>query len=203
LRDETGPLTPVGIIGLGAGAMACLGAPDEHWTFFEIDPAIIATARDPRYFHYLSACPIADVVLGDGRLEVAKAPPASYRVLVVDAFGSDAIPVHLLTREAMDLYFDRLKPGGVLLVHFSNRNIDLLPVLAALAADRGLAARWQFYRPATDALGQSPSQWAIFARQEKDLGALASDARWQNMPPVAGQRVWTDDYANIVSVIRW
>lgn len=204
LRHETGPLMPVGIIGLGAGAMACLGAPGEQWTFFEIDPAIIATARDPRYFHYLGTCP-SDVVLGDGRLEVGKAPPETYRVLVVDAFGSDAIPVHLLTREAMDLYFDRLKPGGVLLVHFSNRNIDLLPVLATLAADRGLAARWQFYRPEGQegAPGLSPSEWAIFARQEKDLGSLSTDPRWQNVPPAPDRRVWTDDYADILSVIRW
>jgi hypothetical protein len=203
LRRETGRLTPVGVIGLGAGAMSCLGAPGEHWTFFEIDPAIAATARDPRYFHYLNACPGADVVIGDGRLEVAKAPSATYRVLVVDAFGSDAIPVHLLTREAMTLYFDRLRPGGVLLVHFSNRNIDLLPVLAALAADRGLAARWQFHRPEGDAPGLSPSEWAIFARRATDLGSLAADPRWQDMPPAGARRVWTDDYADIISVIRW
>jgi hypothetical protein len=199
---RTAPLTPVGVIGLGAGAMTCLGATGEDWTFFEIDPAIVATAQDPRYFTYLADCRVARVVLGDGRLQVAKAPPAFYRLLVVDAFGSDAIPVHLLTREAIDLYFARLKPDGALLVHFSNRNVDLLPVLSALAADRGLAARWQFYRPKTREAGQSPSEWAIFTRSEADLGSIAGDPRWQALPPV-DRRVWTDDYADILSVIRW
>jgi hypothetical protein len=200
---QSGPLTPVGIIGLGAGAMACLSAPAERWTFFEIDPAIVATARDPRYFSYLADCGNPEIVLGDGRLQVAKAPLAFYRVLVVDAFGSDAIPVHLLTREAMDLYFARLQPGGVLLVHFSNRNIDLLPVLATLAADRGLAARWQFYRPGPNEQGVSASEWAIFARNDRDFGPIATDPRWQNLPAPNGRPVWTDDYANILSVIRW
>ncbi len=165
--------------------------------------AIVATARDPRYFSYLADCGHPDVVLGDGRLRVAKAPLGFYRVLVVDAFGSDAIPVHLLTREAIDLYFARLQPGGVLLVHFSNRNINLLPVLAALAADRGLAARWQFYRPGPSEEGVNASEWAVFARQEQDLGPIATDPRWQNLPAPGGQPVWTDDYANILSVIRW
>jgi hypothetical protein len=200
---RSAPLDPVGVIGLGAGAMACLGAAGEHWTFFEVDPAIAATARDPRYFTYLAACPVAEIVLGDGRLQVAKAPDGFYRLLVVDAFGSDAIPVHLLTREAMALYFARLQPGGVLLVHFSNRAIDLLPVLAALAADRGLAARWQFYTPGASETGVSTSEWAIFARTEQDLGVLAADSRWVPLPVPDGRRVWTDDYANILSVIRW
>jgi hypothetical protein len=200
---QSGPLTPVGVIGLGAGAMACLAAPGESWAFFEIDPAIVRTARDPRYFSYLADCGDPQVVLGDGRLQIAKAPDGFYGVLVVDAFGSDAIPVHLLTREAMDLYFARLKPGGVLLVHFSNRNIDLLPVLASLAADRSLAARWQFYRPGRDETGVSASEWAIFARRDSDLGALATDSRWQTLPLAGDRRVWTDDYANILSVIRW
>jgi hypothetical protein len=200
-----GPVSPAGVIGLGAGAMACLTAPGEAWTFFEIDPAIAATARDPRYFSYLADCaPTATVTLGDGRIGVAAQPDGRYRLLVVDAFGSDAIPVHLLTREAMDLYFRKLAPGGLLLVHFSNRNADLLPVLARLAADRGLAARWQFHVPADTPAeaGQTPSQWAVFARTDADLLSLASDARWLRLPDAAGRRVWTDDYVDILSVLR-
>jgi hypothetical protein len=199
-----GPVSPAAVVGLGAGAMACLSGPGEDWTFFEIDPAIVATARDPRYFTYLADCaPTAKVVLGDGRLQVAKAAAGHYRLLVIDAFGSDSIPVHLLTREAFDLYFSRLQPHGALLVHFSNRNIDLLPVLAALGADRGLAARRQSYRPPAADTGQAPSDWAIFARAEADLGAAAIDSRWRKLPPAGGRRVWTDDYADILSVIRW
>lgn len=197
-------LSPVGVIGLGAGAMACLGRPDEDWTFFEIDPAILATARDPRYFSYLTDCaPKARIVLGDGRLKLVREPDAGYRLLVLDAFGSDAIPVHLLTREALALYFRKLKPGGVLLLHLSNRNIELLPVVAELAAAEGLAGRWQFFPgipPESSLISQS--EWAVLARTERDLGSIADDARWRALPAAAG-RAWSDDFVDILSVIRW
>jgi hypothetical protein len=199
------PLGAVGVIGLGAGAMACLSAPGESWTFYEIDPAIAATARDPRYFSFLADCaPAAKVVLGDGRLKLALEPDAVYRLLVLDAFGSDSIPVHLLTREALDLYISKLRPGGILLMHLSNRNIELLPAVARLAADRGMVGRFQFFpgEPPEDSL-ISPSEWAVLARDEADLGSLATDARWQPLPLLIKGRVWTDDYVDILSVIRW
>jgi hypothetical protein len=199
------PLAPVGVIGLGAGAMACLSQPGEAWTYFEIDPAILATARDPRYFTFLADCaPDARVVLGDGRLKLVLEPDASYRLLVLDAFGSDAIPVHLLTRDALDLYLRKLQPRGQLLLHLSNRNIELLPAVARLAADRGLAGRWQFFPgapPETNLI--SPSEWAVLARDEADLGSLATDPRWQRFPTLPEGGVWTDDYVDILSVIRW
>ncbi|MDQ7248565.1 spermidine synthase [Dongia sedimenti] len=200
-----GRLSPVGVIGLGAGAMACLSSAGESWTFFEIDPAILATARDPRYFTFLNDCaPDAKVVLGDGRLKLAAQPDASYRLLVLDAFGSDSIPVHLLTREAVDLYLRKLQPGGLLLLHLSNRNIELLPAVARLATDRGLVGRWQFF-PGEPPEGSliSPSEWAVLARGEPDLGTLAADPRWQKLPPLTEARVWSDDYVDILSVIRW
>jgi hypothetical protein len=200
----SGALSPVGVIGLGAGAMACLSRKGEAWTFFEIDPAILATARDPRYFSFLADCaPDAKIVLGDGRLKLADAPDASYRLLVLDAFGSDSIPVHLLTRQAFDLYLKKLQPGGLLLLHLSNRNVELLPAVARLATDRGLIGRAQFFpgqEPAEALI--SPSEWAVLARNESDLGALAVDARWQSFPDASGMQVWTDDYVNILSVIR-
>jgi hypothetical protein len=201
---EAAPPGAVGVIGLGAGAMACLSRPGEDWTFFEIDPSILATARDPRYFSYLADCaPEARVVLGDGRLKLAEAPDAAFRLLVLDAFGSDSIPVHLLTREAIDLYLRKLKPGGVLLLHLSNRNLQLLPAVARLATDRGLVGRWQFFpgEPAPSLV--SPSEWAVLARGESDLGPLAADPRWQAFPAAADTAVWTDDYVNILGVILW
>jgi hypothetical protein len=193
------------VIGLGAGAMACLSQPGEAWTYFEIDPAILATARDPRYFTFLADCaPDAKIVLGDGRLKLALEPDASFRLLVLDAFGSDSIPVHLLTREAIDLYLQKLQPGGLLLLHLSNRNVQLLPAVARLAADRGLTGRWQFFPGLPDPAAQiSPSEWAVLARAESDLGPLASDPRWQPFPDASNTRVWTDDYVNILSVILW
>ncbi|GAB2177525.1 spermidine synthase [Dongia sp. agr-C8] len=199
------PVSPVGVIGLGAGAMACLRQPGEAWTYFEIDPAILATARNPEYFSYLENCtPDARVVLGDGRLKLALEPDDSYRLLVLDAFGSDSIPVHLLTREALDLYISKLQPGGMLLMHLSNRNIELLPAVARLAADRNLVGRFQFFPGASPADSLiSPSEWAVLARDESDLGSLATDARWQRFPVLMKGRVWTDDYVDILSVIRW
>jgi hypothetical protein len=199
------PVSPVGVIGLGIGAMACLSQPGEIWTFFEIDPSILATARDPRYFTYLQDCaPDARVVLGDGRLKLAAEPDARFRLFVLDAFGSDSVPVHLLTREAIDLYLQKLQPGGLLLLHLSNRNVQLLPAVARLAADRGLVGRWQFFPGLSDPAAQiSPSEWAVLARAETDLGPLTTDPRWQPFPDAAETRVWTDDYVNILSVILW
>jgi hypothetical protein len=199
------PVTPVGVIGLGTGAMACLSQPGEAWTFFEIDPSILATARDPRYFSYLADCaPDARIVLGDGRLRLADEPDAGFRLVVIDAFGSDSIPVHLLTREAFDLYLKKLQPGGLLLLHLSNRNLQLLPAVARLAADRHLVGRAQFFpgEGSAEAL-ISQSEWAVLARDESDLGALAADPRWKSFPDAAGTQVWTDDYVNILSVILW
>jgi hypothetical protein len=202
---QSGPVSPTGIVGLGAGAMACLSTAGEDWTFFEIDPAIVETARDPRYFTYLADCaPQAKIVLGDGRLSLAAEPNGSYRLLVLDAFGSDSIPVHLLTREAIALYLSKLAPHGVLLVQMSNRNIDLLPAVARLAQDQGLAGRWQFFPGLPEANAMiSPSEWAVLARSETDLGPIASDPRWKAFPDASDTRVWTDDYVNILSAILW
>jgi len=202
---QSGPVSPTGIVGLGAGAMACLSAPGEDWAFFEIDPEVVVTARDPRYFTYLADCaPEAQILLGDGRLRLGSQPDGHYRLLVLDAFGSDSIPVHLLTREAIALYLRKLAPHGVLLVQMSNRNINLLPAVARLAQDAGLAGRWQFF-PGLDTPGAmvSPSEWAVLARAEADLGPLLADPRWRAFSDASAWRVWTDDYVNILSVILW
>ncbi len=125
----------VGVVGLGAGTVAAYGEPGQRMTFFEIDPEVVRIARDQRFFHYLADSP-ADVrtVTGDGRLALAREPRATYDLLVLDAFSSDAIPVHLMTQEAVALYASRLRPGGVLMFHISNRVFDLEPVLGAAAA---------------------------------------------------------------------
>ncbi|HSH61038.1 MAG TPA: fused MFS/spermidine synthase, partial [Acidimicrobiales bacterium] len=131
----------VAVVGLGAGSLACYGEAGQRWTFYEIDPTVARVARDTRLFTFLRDCPpVTDVVLGDARLSLTREPNRHFDVLVVDAFNSDAIPVHLLTREALALYVDKLRDGGVLAVHITNRYLDLRPVLADLAADAGLAA---------------------------------------------------------------
>ena len=132
----------VAVVGLGTGTVAAYGNAGEAWTFYEIDPGILKIARDPRYFTYLRDSPAhIDVVLGDARLSLTHAPPHAYDLIIVDAFNSDAIPVHLLTREALGVYLDKLAPGGIVALHLSNRYLELEPVVAALARERGLKAR--------------------------------------------------------------
>jgi hypothetical protein len=125
----------VAIVGLGAGAAAAYSQPNQSWTFYEINPAVVSIARDNRYFGYMSECAKApiEVVLGDARLKLRDAAPAGYGMILIDAFSSDAIPVHLITQEALDLYLTKLAPGGLLVMHISNRNLDLSGVVADLA----------------------------------------------------------------------
>lgn len=204
-RSKRGSPGRTGVIGLGAGTLACYAQPGEDWTFFEIDPVVVALARDRRLFTYLSQCaPDARIVLGDGRLSIGREPEASFDMLVLDAFSSDAIPVHLLTREAVELYLSRLKSDGVMLFHISNRYLELAPVLADVAGDLGLAARIQRHS-VPDSMKRAhvfPSVWVAVAANGKALASV-TDARWQDLPPDRRRRRWTDDYSNIVRVIRW
>jgi hypothetical protein len=196
-----------GVIGLGTGSMAAYARPQQAWTFFEINPTVARLARNPDYFTYLRDCaPQANVVLGDARLSLERMPDASFDALFVDAFSSDAIPVHLVTDEAMQLYFRKLADGGILAVHLSNRYLDLTPVIAGLARRAGLVAVVQMHRPTAEQLHISAeialSRWVLVARAARDLGSLAADSRWSSLQDVDGP-VWTDDYSNIVSVMRW
>ena len=166
----------IGVVGLGAGAVACYRRPGQRWTFYEIDPLVERIARDQRYFHYLAECaPDAAIRSGDARLTLQDAAPASYDLLILDAFSSDAIPMHLITREALALYLDKLAPGGVIAWHVSNRNLDLAPIVADLAADAGVVAWGRSDQPSRAALAgyRSPSSWIALARRAEDLAPLA------------------------------
>ena len=188
----------VGAIGLGAGAIACYRQPGQVWSFLEIDPVVVRLARDTRYFHYLSECaPEAEILLGDGRLTLEHGGLAPFDLLVLDAFSSDAIPLHLLTREAFALYLRQLTPRGVLMVHITNRHLDLRPVLASLAADAGLAAVEQSFTAPDQGAGYPvPTRWVAMARAHELLPP--PDGRWQPLPTAPGQPVWRDDFANIL-----
>jgi spermidine synthase len=199
----------VAVIGLGTGATAAYGVPGERWTFFEIDPAVERIARDSAYFTYLhdSRADIR-VVLGDGRLSLARAPDHAFRLIILDAFSSDAIPVHLLTRQALDLYFSKLMPGGVLVFHLSNRFLDLEPVLARLAIDaRSVARIRRFASPSAVLRGEGvdASTWAVVARDSAALGALNADPRWRAPAGAARSGLWTDDFSNVFRLvtIQW
>jgi hypothetical protein len=197
-------LARTAVIGLGAGAIACHARAREHWRFYEVDPDIERIARDPRLFTYLRDCPgRRDVALGDARLSLAAERGPRVGLIVADAFTSDAIPVHLLTREALDLYLDRLDPRGVILVNVSNRYLVLERVLGALAAERGLTCRVAIEgeREVARVPAKAPSTWAALARRPADLGRLAGDRRWRPCP--AGVEPWSDDYSNVVALFRW
>lgn len=196
----------VAVVGLGVGSVACYARPQQEWTFYEIDPVVEQIARDDRFFTYLRDCtPEAPVVLGDARLMLSKAPGAAYDMIILDAYSSDAIPTHLITREALALYKSKLAPGGLLLFHISNRYLELAPVLSTLADDAEMAALEQFNEvtPEEQANGKSPSQWVVMAHQAGDLALIGGDSRWKQLGPPSPSLLWTDDFLSILSVFHW
>jgi len=194
----------IGVVGLGTGALACLARPGQSLTFFEIDPTVARIARDRRWFTFLEDCaPEATIEIADGRLALARRSTDRFDILVVDAFSSDSIPMHLLTREAMALYLDRLTPGGVLLLHISNLYLDLPPVVAAAIADLGASARVQLYGPdaGAHAQGAGASHWAVVAPDGRALAMLDGDARWEPLRAAQGARPWTDDFSDLLGAL--
>ena len=198
-------LHDVAVVGLGAGSLGCYRKRAENWTFYEIDPQVVRIARDPHLFRFLSDCaPSAAIVLGDARLTLA-ASPSRHDLIVLDAFSSDAIPVHLLTQEAFAIYFTHLTPHGVLVVHTSNRHLDLAPALAAAAKAAGLVAfsKELDQGDLLSAQFKASSSVVVMARQRADLGALSARPGWRPLTPAASVAVWTDDYSNILRAMRW
>jgi SAM-dependent methyltransferase len=197
----------VGVIGLGVGTLAWYARPAEAWTFFEINPAVVSMAQDPELFGFLrrSRAGSMDVRVGDARLELRRLSDRSFDLLVLDAFTSDAIPLHLLTREALQLYTDKLKPGGVLAFHISNRYLDLAPVLADLAESVQLRIRARGdLQPARAERAQriEPSLWVALARADADFGAALFGGTWY-IPKGRGHGPWTDDFSNVWTALLW
>lgn len=192
------------VVGLGTGAMAAYGQPGQTLTFFEIDAATVDIARDPRLFRYLhdSQAEI-DVVLGDGRLSLVHEPAGRFDLLVIDAFSSDAIPAHLVTQEAVDLYASRLAEDGLLVFHISNRYVDLAPVLADIASDAALAGVLQRDGGTDLASGKLGSSWVVLSRDADALSTLQADPRWQDLAASRspGSRTWTDDFSNVLGAL--
>ncbi len=192
----------IGMVGLGVGSLAAYGKPGQRMTFYEIDPVVRRIAGDPKWFTFLSDCKARlSVVAGDGRLSVAKAPDGGFGLLVLDAFSSDTIPVHLITREAMAMYLSKLAPGGLVAYHISNRYLDLAPVLAAEARDLGVASlvgEDSLLGEEELAAGKTASKWFVVAARAGDLDPLRRD--WQE--PKSAARAWTDDYSNVLGAFR-
>ncbi len=193
----------IAVIGLGVGTLSTYATPDQRWTFFEIDPAIEQIARTSAYFTFLDSCgDRCHVVQGDARLSLARVPEGSYDLLVVDAFSSDSIPLHLMTREAMDLYLSRLTPGGSLLMHVSNRHLHLAPIVGRLAADRGVYAARQLELPGPGwPEGKRASDWIAISRNPNDLASLIGNSHWQPLAASPSTPLWTDDFSNLISVL--
>ncbi|MFU8806329.1 MAG: fused MFS/spermidine synthase, partial [Bradymonadaceae bacterium] len=203
-RDER---HSVAAVGLGTGAVASYTRPGQTMTFYEIDPAVERIATNPAYFTYLKHCPgTCEIILGDGRLQLAMAPDHHYELIILDAYSSTAIPIHLLTKEAVEMYLDKLTDDGIIAFHISNRHLDLEPALTQLANELGLVTRYQDYRaddPSLYNLYVDGSDWVIMARTPKALGPIAFDDRWVEFGVSEGVRIWTDDYAAIIQAYRF
>jgi len=210
LPGESTDESPISVLGLGAGVMSCYSEPGQQWTYYEIDPAVEAIARTENLFTYLRDCPGEyDVVLGDARLKLAEAEPGSYGMIIGEAFSSDAIPVHMLTREATDMYFEKLNENGVLVHHISNRHLELEPVVGDLARDRGLTCYASYddlsnTQPSATSQYKLAAHFTVLARDEADLGSVPDDPRWAPCQTNAEtDKVWTDDYSNLLSTFAF
>ena len=194
----------VGLVGLGIGTLACRIITGASLTFYEIDSAVERIARDDRFFHYLEDCgENTDVVIGDGRLSLAAEPDGAFGVIVLDAFSSDAIPVHLLTAEALELYVDKLTPDGFLIINITNSYLDLAPVVANLAANAGMPARIMINTVWDPRRFHFPSTWVVLAKHERGAAILNGMQSWQPLAPDPTAATWTDDFSNIVGALRW
>jgi hypothetical protein len=198
----------VAVIGLGSGGLSAYARPTEDWLYYEIDPDVARIANNRRWFPFMhtTVARKMNIALGDARLQFRYAEAGEYDLIILDAFSSDSIPLHLITREAVRLYLDKLSPHGILLFHISNRRLDLAPVVANLASDAHLACRLYDYPVvhAPDLMdGLEPSEWAVLARNDADFGSLADKPHWRVLPPDSQRRLWTDDFSNVLQVLRW
>ena len=199
----------IGVVGLGSGTLSCYARPNQAWTFFEIDPAMVQVAR--RRFSFLSRCaPQVRIVLGDARISLSRQPANSIDILAVDAFSSDAVPMHLLTREALRVYGNAVQPNGIVLFHISNRYLDLKPVVADLAAREGWTAAMREYVPEEneEILNATVSVWIALSRNPatiERLRALSGDDAfyWLPVEPRPGFAGWSDDHASILPIINF
>jgi SAM-dependent methyltransferase len=210
---ETGPIGDVmklisvrpnqhlAVVGLGTGSMAGWARSDRRITFFDIDPQVYDIARN--FFTYLRRCDAnCNVVIGDGRLSIEKVPNGEFDVLMLDAFNSDSIPAHLVSREAIQMYLKRLKPNGLILFHVSNRYMDVESLVSAVLLDAGLEGRVR-YDDDEEPTGKTSSDYVIAAQHSEDLGSLEDDSRWSKVEKPAGIQPWTDDYSNMLTIVRW
>jgi hypothetical protein len=202
VRARKGAPLRVAVIGLGSGTLVCSAQPGEQWKFFEIDQSMVDAARDPKNFTYIKSCmPDLKPVIGDARLTFAREPDGIYDMIIVDAYSSDAIPIHLATQEAMAIYKAKLAPQGVVVMHVSNRHLELASVIVGIADANDLKS-WVYNEDSNrDDEYIFPTNVVVSAREEADVGRLASSDVWVETEIDNGQRVWTDDYSNVLGAV--
>jgi hypothetical protein len=202
IRERKGGPIRVAVIGLGSGTLTCASEPGETWKFFEIDQSMVDTARDPKYFTFIQNCePDLKPVIGDARLTFAKEPDGIYDLIIVDAYSSDAIPIHLATEEAMEIYKQKLAPQGAVVMHVSNRHLELASVVVGIADANDLKS-WVYSEDSgRDNEYIFSTSVVVSAREEADVGALASSDKWALTEAEDNQRVWTDDYSNVLGAV--
>lgn len=193
----------IAAVGLGAGALACYAKEQQTWRFYEIDPLVVEIARDPAWFNYLERCgKNAAMIIGDARLSLVNEADNSLDLLIMDAFSSDAVPTHLLTREAMQLYVSKLKANGLLAFHITNRHLALKNVLADHVETLNLSGLLQEFTPATPAPLVVATDWVVIAKHPQHLDRLRQSqlGHWQKLPLTFGLKPWTDDFTNIIGI---
>ncbi|WAR46390.1 fused MFS/spermidine synthase [Methylomonas rapida] len=193
----------IGAVGLGAGALACYHKDGQDWRFYEIDPLVVKIAQDPQWFQYLERCnKSAAMIVGDARLSLTQEADTSFDLLIMDAFSSDAVPTHLLTREAMQLYFSKLKEDGLLAFHITNRHLALKKVLADHVESMHLSGLLQEFRPENAAPLVVATDWVVIAKHPERLERLRQSrlGHWQKLPITFGLQTWTDDFTHIIGI---
>lgn len=197
--------TPVAVMGMGVGTIACYGKANQEYDLLEIDPLVEKIAYDTRYFTYLRDCPPKkNIILGDGRISLSRTADGRYGLIILDAFTSDAIPMHLMTREAMAMYAQKLAKGGMIAVNISNRHVDLIPVLAAIAQEVGMVGVHKLSIAPADKPLQLSSRWVVLARDAAALKSLKKTSTdWETLPEADATFLWRDDYSNLLRSMKF
>jgi hypothetical protein len=193
----------IGAVGLGAGALACYSRPNQAWSFYEIDPTVVEIAKNPSYFKYLYLCgKNIQMHIGDARLSLLKEPDNKFDLLIMDAFSSDSVPTHLLTQEALELYFSKLKPTGILAFHITNRHLSLKKILADHARQLKYSALIQEFKPQKNIPLVIATDWVVLAKKGERLALLQKSraGNWEQLPLYFDMKPWTDDFTNILSI---
>ena len=202
----------IGVVGLGCGTLAWYGRPWQNFAFFEIDPAVIRIASNPELFSFLSDCQAkVRLIAGDARLQLRNVPEQSYDLLILDAYSSGSVPMHLLTLQAFELYRSRIRSNGLIVFHISNRYLKLAPVIKRICDRLGLECLEAFYEPERDSIRydwydydqMAGSHWVAASPAREKLDMLKNTGIWTQMPAYENYNLWTDDYANILQVYNW